>query len=89
MAWTIKYTETALKQLKKLDRQVARRILDFMDLRVSIYEDPRSLGKPLVGPKLGQYWRYRVGDCRVICSIEDQQLHILVIEVGSRAEIYR
>lgn len=89
MAWTIDYTETARKQLLKLDRQVARRILDFMDERIAGQEDPRSSGKALTGPILGVFWRYRVGDCRIICDIQDGALRILVIEIGDRKSVYR
>lgn len=89
MAWTIEYTETARKQLRKLDRQIAKRIVKFMDERVAMQDDPRSMGKVLTGPMLGAYWRYRVGDCRVICSIQDGALCILVIEIGNRREVYR
>ena len=89
MAWMIDYTETAKKQLRKLDQQTARRIVDFMDERIATQEDPRSIGKALTGPVLGAYWRYRVGDCRIICDIHDQVLCILVIEIANRREIYR
>ena len=88
MAWTIEYADTAKQQLRKLDRQVARRVLDFMDERVAGLEDPRSTGKALTGP-LGAFWRYRVGDCRVICDIQDGALRVLVVQVGNRREIYR
>jgi mRNA interferase RelE/StbE len=88
LAWTIDYTETARKQLRKLDRQIARRILDFMDERVAGLDDPRSHGKALTGP-LGGFWRYRVGDCRVICDIQDGELRVLVVQVGNRREVYR
>ena len=89
MAWIIKYAESASKQLKKLDKQTALRILDYMDERVAVLDNPRSLGKNLKGPKIGEYWRYRVGDIRVICNIIDEQLMVLVIEIGNRREIYR
>ena len=89
MAWIIKYTESSSKQLKKLDRQTALRILDFMDERVAVLSDPRSLGQNLKGPKMGEYWRYRVGDIRVICNISDGQMTVLVIEIGNRREVYR
>lgn len=89
MAWIIKYTESASKQLKKLDKQIALRVLDYMDERVAVLGDPRSLGKNLKGPKIGEYWRYRVGDIRVICHIVDGQMMVLVIEIGNRREIYR
>lgn len=88
MAWTIEYADPAKQQLRKLDRQVARRVLDFMDERVAGLEDPRSTGKALTGP-LGAFWRYRVGDCRVICDIQDGALRVLVVQVGHRREIYR
>ena len=89
MAWIIKYTGSASKQLKKLDKAVALRLLDFMDYRVATADDPRALGKSLKGPKLGAYWRYRVGEYRIICNIQDDQVCILVIEIGNRREGYR
>ena len=89
MAWIIKYTESSSKQLKKLDKQTALRVLDYMDERVAAVDDPRTLGKNLKGPKIGEYWRYRVGDIRVICNIVDGQMMVLVIEVGNRREVYR
>ncbi|MDN8616596.1 type II toxin-antitoxin system RelE family toxin [Variovorax ginsengisoli] len=89
MAWTIDYTDTALKQLRKLDKQTARRIVDFMDERIANQQDPRASGKALTGPLLGAFWRYRVGDCRVICDIQDQQIRILVVELGDRKDVFR
>lgn len=89
MLWTIKYTETAQRQLKKLDKSIALRVLDYMDERVVVLEDPRAAGKNLVGPKLGSYWRYRIGDVRVICDIQDHAVMILVLEIGHRREVYR
>lgn len=68
---------------------MALRVLDFMDDRVAVLVDPRAAGKNLVGPKLGSYWRYRVGDVRVICDIQDQEVLILVVEIGHRREVYR
>ncbi len=89
MGWIIKYTESSSKQLKKLDRQTALRVLDYMDDRVAVLSDPRSLGKNLKGPRMGEYWRYRVGDIRVICNIVDGQMTVLVIQIGNRREVYR
>ena len=89
MAWTVDYTETARKQLRKLDKTSARRIVDFMDERVAGSEHPRTTGKALIGPALGAYWRYRVGDFRIICHLQDDALCILVVELGNRKEIYR
>ena len=89
MTWAINYTESALRQLKKLDKSIALRVLDYMDERVATLDDPRTLGKSLVGLKLGAYWRYRVGDIRVICSIQDGEMCVLVVELGNRREVYR
>jgi mRNA interferase RelE/StbE len=89
LAWIIKYTESSSKQLNKLDKQTALRVLDFMDERVAALTDPRTLGKNLKGPKMGEYWRYRVGDIRIICNISDGQMTVLVIEIGNRREVYR
>ena len=88
MAWTIDYTATAKAQLSKLDKPTARRIVDFMDERIARAQDPRGTGKALSGP-LGGFWRYRVGDCRVICDIRDGALRVLVVQVGHRREVYR
>jgi len=89
LAWIIKYTESSSKQLKKLDRQTALRVLDDMEERVAVVDDPRTLGKSLKGPKMGEYWRYRVGDIRAICNILDGQMTVLVIEIGNRREVDR
>ena len=88
MAWKINYTDSALKELRKLDRQQARRIIEFMDGRVAVSDDPRAHGKALTGP-LGALWRYRVGDYRVICDIQDSVLCVLVVKIGNRKDIYR
>ncbi|MYD92412.1 MAG: type II toxin-antitoxin system RelE/ParE family toxin [Chloroflexi bacterium] len=88
MAWTIEYTETARRGLRRLDRQTARRILDYMDERVALLDDPRRRGQALAGP-LGGLWRYRVGGCRVICDVQDQVLRVLVVRVSGRDQVYR
>lgn len=88
MAWTIEYAETAKKQLSKLDKSVARRIADFMDERVASSNNPRRIGKALKGP-LGDLWRYRVGDFRILCDIQDGVLTVLVLQMGNRREVYR
>jgi mRNA interferase RelE/StbE len=88
LAWTIKYARTAKDQLRKLDKSVARRVVDFMDERVAASDDPRRIGKALKGP-LGDLWRYRVGDYRIICDIQDGVLTVLVLQIGNRREIYR
>jgi mRNA interferase RelE/StbE len=88
LAWAVNYTQTARNQLKKLDKPVARRIIDFLDHRIAKQEDPRTLGKALTGP-LGTLWRYRIGDYRVICDIQHQAVAILVVRIGHRREVYR
>lgn len=88
MAWKIEYAETPKKQLRKLDKSAARRIVDFMDERIAPLDDPRELGKALKG-SLGDLWRYRVGDYRVLCDIQDGVLTVLVLQIGNRREIYR
>jgi len=89
LAWAINYTESALRKLRKLDKSIALRVVDYMDHRIATLNDPRKLGKHLVGPKLGTYWRYRVGDIRVICNIQESEMCVLVIEIGYRREVYR
>lgn len=89
MAWRIEFEDAALKELAKLDKQVARRILIFLRERVAVLDDPRSVGEALKGSKLGEFWKYRVGDYRIITSIEDGVMRILVLKVGNRREVYR
>ena len=87
MAWTIRVSDKAVRDLRKLDRQVARRIRDELS-EIAGLDDPRSRGKALVG-NLAGLWRYRVGDYRVICDIEDEVLVALVVGVAHRSEVYR
>ncbi|EGD7782852.1 type II toxin-antitoxin system RelE family toxin [Escherichia coli] len=87
MVWTINYSDRALKSLRKMDKQNARRIVDFMDLRIAVAADPRQSGKPLKG-ELGEFWRYRVGDYRILCEIQDDELVILAATIGHRREVY-
>jgi mRNA interferase RelE/StbE len=88
LAWTIEYTDSARRQLRKLDKP-ARQIVNFMDERVAKATNPHDLGKALTGESLGAYWRYRVAEFRIICGIQDKRLCVLVIRVGSRREDYR
>ena len=82
----IEYTETSRKQLTKLDKTMQKRILDYMD-EVGNLENPRSRGKALVDNMRG-LWRYRVGDYRVICEIQDSKIIISVLKIGHRKNIY-
>ena len=87
MAWTIEYDPGALKDLKKLDRQIQREILDYMDERVARAKDPRDFGKPLRASRFG-LWRYRVRDYRIICELQERRLVVLVVGVGHRSTVY-
>ncbi|MBT9591544.1 MAG: type II toxin-antitoxin system RelE/ParE family toxin [Thiobacillus sp.] len=89
MAWLIEIDDAAKKDLAKLDRQIARRITAFLRERVAVLDDPRSIGEALKGSRLGEFWKYRVGDYRIIGSIEDSALRILVVKIGNRREVYR
>ena len=89
MAWQIEFDESAKKELAKLDRQVARRLIDFLKDRILSRRDPHSVGQPLKGSTLGEFWKYRVGDFRVIASIQDERMTVLVLRVGNRSDIYR
>jgi mRNA interferase RelE/StbE len=89
MAWKIEVSAGADRELTKLDPQHTRRILDFLEDRVAKLDNPRSIGKALQGSRLGEFWKYRVGDFRLICKIEDDRVVVLVLRVGHRKEIYR
>jgi mRNA interferase RelE/StbE len=89
MVWEIKLSPQALKNLNQLDQQVARRILKFLHDRVATLDDPRSIGEALRGSRLGDIWKYRVGDYRIIASIEDSQVLVFVLRIGNRREVYR
>ena len=89
MAWQIEFDQSAKKELAKLDRQVARRLIDFLKNRVLNQRDPRSVGQALRGSTLGEFWKYRVGHFRIIASIQDERMIVLVLRVGNRSDIYR
>jgi len=89
LAWQIEFDESAKKELAKLDRQVARRLIDFLKNRVLNLRDPRSVGQALRGSTLGEFWKYRVGDFRIIASIQDDRMIVFVLRVGNRSDIYR
>ena len=86
MAWTIEYSSKAVKELKKLDKKAASTIIDYLD-GIAQLDDPRSKGKSLRGDKR-QFWRYRVGNYRVLCSIEDDELIIIATHLGHRKNVY-
>ncbi|QJR18241.1 type II toxin-antitoxin system RelE family toxin [Pelagibacterium halotolerans] len=88
MAWTVKYGSGVEKQLRKLGQEPQRRIRRHMESVVARLDDPRQAGSALMG-QLSGYWRYRIGDYRVLCRIIDGELLVLVVEVGHRREVYR
>ena len=89
MGWTVELDRAAVRDLRKLDRTAARRILAFLHGRIAVLEDPRSVREALKGSKLGQFWKYRVGDYRVIARIEDGAVRVLVVRIGNRRNVYR
>ena len=89
MAWKIELSAQVDRELGKLDPQQRKRILKFLHERVAQLDNPRSIGQALHGSRLGEFWKYRAGDYRLICKIEDDRLVVLVLRVGHRREIYR
>lgn len=88
MAWTIEYADAARKQLRKFDHAAAQRIDRFLGERIAPLDDPRISGKALSGP-LGELWRYRVGDDRIVASIQQAAVTVLVLRLGHRRDVYR
>ena len=89
MAWTIELSPRARKNLDRLDRQIAQRILRFLNDRIAQRDDPRAVGEALAGDKLGEFWKYRVGDYRVVSRIEDGRMVVVAIRIAHRREVYR
>ena len=83
----VEYTESALKDLKKLDKYTRKLILAWIEKNLVNCSDPRMHGKGLVSNRSGQ-WRYRIGDYRIIADIQDNKLLILIIGAGHRKNIY-
>ena len=89
MAWKVEFSELAVRQIDKLDKTVARRILGFLQSRVESGDDPIGLATRLKGPENAGRWRYRVGDYRIVVSFDSNIVTVYVIEIGHRREIYR
>ena len=87
MKYKVVFTEKAKKQLKKLDKHIALLIIGWIEKNIEGCTNPRNYGKSLTGNKTGE-WRYRIGEYRLICEIQDKEIIILVLEVGHRREIY-
>ena len=88
MAWTVEYTSTATSDLRKLDKTIAQRVVDYVDERIATGNDPRQFGRALTGTHRG-LWRYRVGGYRIICNFQDDVLRVLVVRVARRDTAYR
>ncbi len=87
MNWVYRFDDRALKDFKKLDRQTQKNILTYFDKRIAGPHDPRRFGKALAGDLSG-LWRYRIGDYRILCSIRNQELVVLIVTVGHRRNVY-
>lgn len=89
MAFAIEFERAAARELDDLGHEAAKRILRFLHQRVAPLDDPRAIGQALKGRELGEFWKYRVGDYRIIAKIDDNAIRILVVRVGNRRDIYR
>ena len=88
MNWTVEISDVAEKQIRKLDKPVQKRILDWLDDRIEGCKNPRHFGEPLKGDFAG-FWRYRIGNYRVICEINDNKVTVLVLTIGHRQQVYK
>lgn len=88
MTWKISFDMHAVRQLKKLDKHIQKKIIDFLQNKISGCNDPRYLGKPLKG-KLSGLWRYRIGDYRIICKIQNKEVLVLVLNIKHRKNAYK
>ena len=88
MAWIVKFADTADAVFAKLDKSIQKRIIKYLDERLTNCENPRLWGKALTGSH-GEKWRYRVGDYRILCIIKDNIVTVEVVSIGHRKEVYR
>jgi mRNA interferase RelE/StbE len=89
LAWTVEFDAAAAKELRKLDAQVARRIVAFLRERLAPLDNPRSIGEALHVDTLGEFWKYRLGDYRIVARIVDRRVVIVVVRMGHRKDVYR
>lgn len=89
MTWKIEFLSEAEKDLTRIDHLIVQRILRFLYDRIKPLKDPRMIGEALKGPELGKYWKYRIGDYRIICQIKEIEITVLVVRVGHRKDVYR
>jgi len=88
LAWTVEISDVAERQLRKLDEPVQERILNWLSDRIEACKNPRHFGEPLKGDRAG-FWRYRIGDYRVLCDIQDENVLVLVLTIGHRRQVYK
>ena len=88
MVWNVKISDVAERQLRKLDWPIQKRILDWIGDRIYGCKNPRHFGEPLKGDRAG-FWRYRIGNYRLLCDIQDERVMVLVLTIGHRREIYK
>ena len=89
LVWKIEFRESAKKDLKKLNNAISKKIIKWLEERILSGADPRLWGKQLKGDILGDMWRYRVGDYRILCLIKDNVVIIEVISIGHRKDVYK
>ncbi len=89
MGWKVRLSDRARRDLKKLDRQVATRVLRFFHERIEGGKDPRGIGAALMGSEMGEFWKYRIGDWRAVCSIQDEGFLVIVLTVKHRSRVYK
>ena len=87
MGWKVEFTDVALKALKKIDKKTAAMIISYIEKNLTGKINPRATGRPLVGNQKGK-WRYRIGNFRLLCKIEDYRVTVIVVQVGDRKDIY-
>lgn len=89
MPWRIEYAESVHKSVRRLDRQVQRRLRNFLELRLAHMDNPRQLGAALQGTRYHDLWRYRVGNYRIIAELDDDGIRLLVVRIAHRRDAYR
>jgi mRNA interferase RelE/StbE len=88
LAWRVEWEDKAVKELKKLDARAQRNVVRYLREKIATEDDPRRFGDPLRKDLKG-LWKYRIGDYRIICSIEDKSVVVLVVRVGHRRSVYK
>lgn len=89
MVWRIELDPATEKDFRRIGRAASKRVIEFLRERLATLDDPRSVGEALHGPESGRFWKYRVGDYRIIASIRDQTVTVRVMRIGHRREVYR